>query len=643
MAASGFVLLGAMPSVPALRHESRNGEQSEATDAHLTPHRAGEVRGYGKLTSAPSTGEAADRQLRLTLPDTCAVARTDPPLTTIADVQGDGPVSPHEGETVSVVGAITLCIHAEKGVRGCFLQSITDDGDPLTSEALYLRTQRAPPQGRLILVSGTVEERFRLTSIGRLRRVQDCGTAPEIGVTEVVVAPDTPRDFEPWEAMLVRIAGPLQVVENAKVLRYGELGLGFGRPFTVTNFKSGGERTLASTAGAMLLILDDGSHAKQPDPLWYEPSGTHRVGTAVSGLTGVLGFGFGAFRLHPVDIPDFANVNPRANPQAKPADGLRVVGFNVLNYFTTLAHDAQGRTQQICGPGRDAGCRGARTAAERQRQRAKLIATLAALDGDIVGLVEVENTDDAAIEDLVAGLNASVGGHTYAWVRSPFTGYDVIRVALIYRQAAVQPVAPALATDGRIDRGYATFKRPALAQTFATLDGALRLSVVVNHFKSKGSCPGDGRDPNADHGQGCWNALRREQARQLLRFVRHLQAADQSPHVLVIGDLNAYGGEDPIRILEAGGLTDLIADRLPSKARYSYYTTHGRRAFGYLDHALASNGLARRVQRVVIWHSNTDEPLSLRYSDVHYHARWHQPDPYGASDHDPILIDIRRQ
>ena len=50
-----------------------------------------------------------------------------------------------------------------------------------------------------------------------------------------------------------------------------------------------------------------------------------------------------------------------------------MASFNVLNYFTTL------------------GSRGADTAEEFTRQRTKIIAALAALDADVVGLIEIEN------------------------------------------------------------------------------------------------------------------------------------------------------------------------------------------------------------------------------------------------------------
>src|SRR5690606_39325076 len=76
---------------------------------------------------------------------------------------------------------------------------------------------------------------------------------------------------------------------------------------------------------------------------------------------------------------------------------LQVAAFNVLNYFTTL------------------GSRGADTPEEFQRQQAKIVAALAAIDAEVVGVMEIEN-NVTAIANLVDALNAAVGAGTYAYI-----------------------------------------------------------------------------------------------------------------------------------------------------------------------------------------------------------------------------------
>ena len=94
----------------------------------------------------------------------------------------------------------------------------------------------------------------------------------------------------------------------------------------------------------------------------------------------------------------------RAAPrEATPPDvggTLTVASLNVLHYLSTIDTGAW-----ICGPSGDMECRGADSAVEFGRQRAKIISAIAGMDADIVGLMEMENNPGAAIHDLVNGLN----------------------------------------------------------------------------------------------------------------------------------------------------------------------------------------------------------------------------------------------
>jgi predicted extracellular nuclease len=591
------------------------------------------------VTAANTFGQPNLRQRFTAVAGKCITEDMTPPLVSIPDIQGDARTSPLLGAAVTIRGVAVGKVDIEAGVEGYFLQASQGDGDPLTSDGVYVLTDQALPIDRLIEVKGKVTEHFGMTTLQDIEPVEDCGIDVTIPVTAVTVSTGS-FDLEPFEGMLVRIEGPLQVIQNDKLLQFGEVGIGFSRPFIDTNFEG-----LAGVEGGgkHLFVIDDGSYRKQPEtvPLFDQDQGTHRVGSKLVSVTGVVGYGFGLFRVHPVAEPEFEPTNPRTALPAPLQDGLRVVGFNVLNFFTTLSRDPNGQAQAVCGPERDKGCRGVETAEEFDRQRDKVIATLASLDADILGLVELENTDDTAIETLVAALNHAVGTQAYDWVHSPFSGTDVIREEIIYRSERVQPVGPAHATNPADDAGFLVFKRPSLAQTFEIGAGGPRLTVVVNHFKSKGSCPSVQEDPdNIDQGQGCWNSMRTQQARQLGRFINKVKTQDKSEHVLVVGDLNAYGAEDPIAALESTGLVDLIEDRLPAAERYSYYRIHGHSAYGYLDHALASTGLADKVQRVTIWHTNSDEPATLRYNHFNYQPRWYGNNAYGASDHDPVVVDI---
>jgi predicted extracellular nuclease len=77
---------------------------------------------------------------------------------TIAQIQGSGLVSPHATKRVVTEGIVT----ALKFNSGFFLQSANDDGNPATSEGIFVFTSSAPPAtaavGNRVRVTGTVTE-----------------------------------------------------------------------------------------------------------------------------------------------------------------------------------------------------------------------------------------------------------------------------------------------------------------------------------------------------------------------------------------------------------------------------------------------------------------------------------------------------
>jgi hypothetical protein len=235
---------------------------------------------------------------------------------------------------------------------------------------------------------------------------------------------------------------------------------------------------------------------------------------------------------------------------------------------------------------------------------------------------------------LVNGLNGELGAGAFNLVADPaFIGSDEIKVALIYKPTRVTLVGSSSSSADPV------FSRPPVAQTFQDNASGETLTVVVNHFKSKGSCPADPNDPNADQGdgQGCWNLLRVQQAQALLAYIDTLETASSDPDVLVIGDLNSYGEEDPILTLQAGGMANVLAKHVPAAERYSYIFDG---LSGYLDHALSTGKLSRQITGATVWHINTDEPSVIDYNTEFKSQDLYTPTPYRSSDHDPVVIGI---
>ncbi|EWG99760.1 ExeM/NucH family extracellular endonuclease, partial [Halomonas sp. BC04] len=395
----------------------------------------------------------------------------------------------------------------------------------------------------------------------------------------------------------------LTVTGNYELARYGSLRVAAERLFRPTN-------TPGDTQQRDVLMLDDGSYRAFPSPIPYlDANGTRRVGSTIKGLTGVLAHAFDAYRLHPTLEPRFEDANPRPGPLPEPGERLRVATFNVENYFITL------------------GQRGAADAEELERQRAKLAAAVDGLQADILALVEVEN-DPRALADLVEQLSERTGVRYRAVGGSANRGSDAIKLALIYRPDRVEAVSELYADNSP------THHRPPLAAFFRSRDGGPAFGVVTAHFKSKTGCPPRG---DIDRGQGCWNQRRVEQAQAMNGFLDRLAAAEGHERLLLTGDLNAYGAEDPIRTLTDAGLVDLMARELPPEHRYSYVF---RGESGYLDHAMASPELAAAAAEVRPWPINADEPVFLGYDGPDNAAPYFQPDPFRSSDHDPIAVDL---
>jgi hypothetical protein len=324
-------------------------------------------------------------------------------------------------------------------------------------------------------------------------------------------------DAERYEGMAVFLPQTLTVSETFDLARFGEVTLSSGgRLLNPTNVVAPGAPAVAMQAANDLnrIVLDDASNVQNPDPtpfMFDEPNTpavdpTLRVGDSVTGLTGVMHFAFGDYRIQPVVSPPFVAANPR--PTASPIVGgtLKVAAANVLNYFN--------------GDGAGGGfptSRGAETAVEFARQRAKTIASLTTLRADVLGLMEMENdstaTENAAIEDLLDGLNADPMTGTYAFIDTGVIGTDQIRVALLYNPATVTPVG----TTGVLLTGtFEGFSRPPIAQAFEeNITGAVFI-VVVNHFKSKGCGGATGLDLDQGDGQSCFNAKRVQSANELM-------------------------------------------------------------------------------------------------------------------------------
>jgi predicted extracellular nuclease len=389
-------------------------------------------------------------------------------------------------------------------------------------------------------------------------------------------------------------------------------------------------------------VLDDGRTASNPDPaihpngLEFDLANLFRGGDTVQDVTGVLNYSFSEYRVQPTMGANYAPVNPRTMEPDAVNGTAKVASFNVLNYFTTIDTGLD-----ICGPDANLECRGADNDEEFTRQRDKIIAALAEIDADIVGLIEIENdNDDVAVANLVDGINDVMGAGTFDYIATGAIGTDAIRVALVYKPAAVTPIGDFAILDSSVDGRFLDDKnRPVLAQTFMDNNAGDSVTVAVNHLKSKGSSCDDVSDPNPLDGSGNCDGTRTAAAEALVDWLATDPTDSGSEHFLIVGDLNSYDKERPIDAIVSAGYVDLVADFLGEDA-YGYLFD-GR--IGYLDYALASAELDERVTGTTIWHINADEPDLIDYDTSFKRDAQdaiYAPDAYRSSDHDPVIVGL---
>jgi predicted extracellular nuclease len=304
------------------------------------------------------------------------------------------------------------------------------------------------------------------------------------------------------------------------------------------------------------------------------------------------------------------------------AGGLHVAAFNLENFFNG---DGQG--------GGFPTLRGARTLAEHQAQKAKLVTTINALGADVAALMELENDGygpQSAIAQLVDALNADRGKEAdWRFIDAKQgPGDNPIRVGIIYRASRVTPVgAPAVLEQ----EPFGERSRVPLAQAFRAGKGA-PFVVVANHFKSKGCSEATGADADQKDGQACWNATRVASAALLDQWLATDPTGAGTRDAVLLGDFNAYAMEDPIRTLHAAGWRDAFAvAKVERPYSYVYNGMTGR-----LDHALLSPGMAQRLRAAAEWHINADEADDVGYRDRN------EAGPWRSSDHDPLLLGFDR-
>lgn len=553
-----------------------------------------------------------------TPPDASGPDQRHDGVVAIGTVQGRGEASPLLDRTVTVEGVVTGNFARHLG--GWFVQD-AGDGDPATSDGLFVVSDLDPGlrAGDRVRLRGRVVEHgargpATLTTL-QAEAIEVTGRGDVAPV--VLTAP--PPDWERYEGMRVRIDAPLAIGGQHQLARRGVLHASFGgRLATPTEIAAPGPDAARVEADhrRRRLLLDDARAAENPGPAWYlEGRPPPRLGSLARGVEGIVDERWGERRLQ-LTAPLRIEPAPRPAPPTVPGD-LRLVVLNLHNLFN--------------GDGRGGGfptSRGARTPAQWRAQLARLVATFDALDPHLAALMELENDGygpASSLAQLVDALNAD--GGDWAFVDAgDGPGADEIRVALLYRSARLRPLGPPATLSGG---PFGRHSRMPLAQAFVPRAGGRddgpAFVVAANHFKSKSCGQATGADRDQGDGQACWNATRVDSARRLGAWLATDPTGSGSDLAAIVGDLNAYSQEDPLRLLRAQGWVDALP---PGDGAGPHSFVFDGMA-GRLDHVLLSPALARRRAGAAVWHSNADEPAARTDRAA---------GPWRSSDHDPLLV-----
>ena len=564
-------------------------------------------------------------------------------LTPIYLIQGDGPSTPLPQKRVTTFGLVS-------GVQsnGFYLQDPTGDGDPQSSDGIFVYTSSTPrvKAGECILVGGAEAteyyEKTELTTPRSLKKlsIDLCGDGSLLTPLAPLPAPNVDPEalLERFEGMLVAfeelqgvVQGPTKRFSNGNV----EIALIAEQALP---FVQGG-RVFQSNPddAAGLIFLGSGLGAELPAAAWGDRV---RVRAAEPGtpVLAVIDYSFGKYLLLllPGQEIEVLSRHGSNDETAQPdAGAFRVCSFNVLGL----------------GRGLDQ-LRNATDYEAALRQRAQAIAS-GLQNCEIVGLQETGKPEDA--ENLarvlteVSGLDYSAvafAGPGTASRDFPLTNSLLVRddrVTVLNAenvQACTRFSFSVRLVPGQCPaRLLPLFSRPPLVADLLVRGSwgeDYPLTVVVNHWRSK-------------RGDESVNVVHRTlQAEHVASIVQARLDTDPDAHVVVLGDLNDFEMSKPVETLRHGPEDNDGAarergnvllwhafDALPLQDRYTYIFNGGSQT---LDHLLLTPGMMPDFGGMDIAHINADFPIAQPGSAEGIPGL--SPE-FGSSDHDPLVLTVR--
>lgn len=347
------------------------------------------------------------------------------------------------------------------------------------------------------------------------------------------------------------------------------------------------------------------------------------LGSTVENLTAQV---IGPRHLQTGAQPKFKNYKPSKQvklakqPAGRAKPDLTICAANIQNYFVHVGGYATKRN----------------TPAQHQWQCEKTAAALTRIGADIYALCELEQGSSAPAE-LVARMNELSRKDRYAFVVTDTIDRDTISVGYIYDKERVRPQGDLIfAYENKND----IYAHRFMIQAFEYIPTEQSFYISLNHPRSKRGTPQEA------------NAKRIGNISHILTAIDSLHLSSSTP-LLLLGDYNSYGQEEPLQMLVKAGYKDMVMAMDSLNYSYSYNAE-----CGYLDRAFANEPMQQYITSIHPIHWNTDYYYSASYwSKYNYKNNipptqkqpniWKCVTPqakknliFRYSDHDPLLISI---
>jgi uncharacterized protein len=596
----------------------------------------------------------------------------------IAQIQGSGLASPHANKRVVTEGIVT----ALKFNSGFFLQSANDDGNPATSEGIFVFTSSAPPAtaavGNRVRVTGTVTEFTPATAPNQLSITEivtptvellQAGNAlpAAVELSQADLGPDAlPGTLERLEGMRVSLAQSVVVAPSGGSIDENDATASsdgvfhvtlpeVARPFRepgigvldVVAIPAGKNPPRFDTNQERLMVRSRGQVGAMPISV--------DTGAKVAGLLGVLDYFSGTWALLP-DTATPPSVSGGMLPSAvndANYDEVTIGSFNLLRLFDDV-NDSNGAVTLTP------------EAMNKRLDKASIAICEYLKTPDILGVVEVENLRilqllSERIESSCASKPGyvpylqpgnDIGGINVGFLVSSRTTSDGLARVDVLDVAQFGKATLMNNPDG--SSSLLNDRPPLRLRARVNHDAASSypVTVIVNHLRSLNDIDDMATGSNgwATGGERV-RAKRGAQAAYLAGLVQQMQATDPGEKIVLVGDFNAFefndGYVDVLGVLKGeeaaadqvltyvdSPLTtplidgsQLIAD--PAQ-RYSYVFAGNAQT---LDHVLVNEALLMGAD-VRIDHPRINADFGVdNFGDSSIAVR--------SSDHDPVRVSIR--